>query len=598
MPKADLERIVNLRMVKELPELKLGEQHPDFMQVQIYLKRFGYFHEDALETGELDEGTSRALARFQQRYSIGKPGVFDEATRDFMSQDRCGQPDTQDPLAFATVCPWGRRNLTFAFGPLSGQVSNQVAQNAVRRAFATWSAAGVGFTFAEVGVNQNPDIQIEWRRAADPDHSMVGGILAHADFPPGCSIIVNNLPLPVHFDDQEHTWMDGAAVNAFDIETVALHEIGHILGLGHTNVSGSVMFPTISDNFTLRNLQPDDLTGIQVLYPTTQIRSQTAARNADGRLEVFGIGMNNALWNIWQTAPSSGPWSNWNSLGGGVKQISAALNQDGRLEVFAIGIDDALWNIWQTAPSVGPWSEWNRLGGGVKQIAASCNSDGRLEVFAIGMDNGLWNIWQTRPSTGPWSNWNSLGGGVKQIVPALNQDGRLEVFAIGMDNALWNIWQTVPSSGPWSNWNSLGGGVKQIASTLNRDGRLELFAIGMDDALWNIWQTAPSSGPWSGWSSLAGGVKQITAACNSDGRLEVFGIGTDDALWNIWQTAPSSGPWSGWNRLGGVGKNISVVLNQDGRLEAFGIGMNDTLWNIWQTAPASGPWSGWGELPH
>lgn len=119
----------------------------------------------------------------------------------------------------------------------------------MRRAFATWAAAGVGLTFSEVAQNQNPDIVIEWRQAADPDHSMVGGVIAHADFPPGCSVIVINPPLPLHYDDQEHTWVDGAVANGFDIETVALHEIGHCLGMLHTNVNGSVMFPLVSPNF-------------------------------------------------------------------------------------------------------------------------------------------------------------------------------------------------------------------------------------------------------------------------------------------------------------------------------------------------------------
>ena len=39
------------------------------------------------------------------------------------------------------------------------------------------------------------------------------------------------------------------------------------------------------------------------------------ANDADGRLEVFARGTDNALWHIWQTAPNNG-WSGWASLGG------------------------------------------------------------------------------------------------------------------------------------------------------------------------------------------------------------------------------------------------------------------------------------------
>ncbi len=84
---------------------------------------------------------------------------------------------------------------------------------------------------------------------------------------------------------------------------------------------------------------------------------------------------------------------------------------DGRIEVFARGTDDALWHIWQTVPHAGPWSAWASLAGGLTSDAVvSLNSDGRLEAFARGTDFALWNIWQTALHAGPWSAWSSLGG--------------------------------------------------------------------------------------------------------------------------------------------------------------------------------------------
>ena len=38
-------------------------------------------------------------------------------------------------------------------------------------------------------------------------------------------------------------------------------------------------------------------------------------RNADGRMEVFVRGTDNALWHKWQTTPNGG-WSGWVSEGG------------------------------------------------------------------------------------------------------------------------------------------------------------------------------------------------------------------------------------------------------------------------------------------
>ena len=335
------------------------------------------------------------------------------------------------------------------------------------------------------------------------------------------------------------------------------------------------------------------------LYYTTRVATAavTGARNSDGRLETFIQASNGSVWNIWQTVPHAGPWSQVDELGGTVLQpVCSALNTDGRLEIFGIGTDNSAFNNWQTAAHSGPWSGWNCLGGWVKQLAIACNSDGRLELFGIGYDNALYNMWQTAPHSGPWSGWNRLGGIVKQISVALNSDGRLEAFAIGSDNALYHMWQTAPHSGPWSGWDYLGGWVSEVEATINSDGRLEVFGIGSDGAMYNIWQTAPHSGPWSGWNRLGGWVRQIVPACNSDGRLEVFGIGSDGALYNMWQTIPHSGPWSGWNRLGGWVSDVTASLNSDGRLEVFGVGGDADVYNMWQTAPHSGPWSGWNKL--
>ncbi|HMQ33089.1 MAG TPA: hypothetical protein PKD53_20325, partial [Chloroflexaceae bacterium] len=47
------------------------------------------------------------------------------------------------------------------------------------------------------------------------------------------------------------------------------------------------------------------------------------ANNADGRLEAFARGANNALYHIWQTAPN-GAWGSWSSLAGAVTSNPAA----------------------------------------------------------------------------------------------------------------------------------------------------------------------------------------------------------------------------------------------------------------------------------
>lgn len=256
-------------IIAKIPDLKPGEDHPDFGEVQNYLRRYAYLKPDeSCEAGQLCKVTSRVLADFQEFFGVERTGAFDEPTRTAMSAPRCGMPDVS-PLAASTTGPWDRANLTYAFGNSTSQaVGDAAARGAIRSAFQTWQDASGPLSFEEVDATGDPDILVEWRQAADPDHSMVGGVLAHAQFPPETPFNSSpDRPLPLHFDEEEHTWVIGAVANGFDIETIALHEIGHCLGILHTNVDGAVMFPRVNTNTTLRAPQPDDLTAVRALYP-------------------------------------------------------------------------------------------------------------------------------------------------------------------------------------------------------------------------------------------------------------------------------------------------------------------------------------------
>jgi hypothetical protein len=87
------------------------------------------------------------------------------------------------------------------------------------------------------------------------------GILAHA-FPPTPR---NSEPLAgdVHFND-EMPFEIGADIDVF---SVALHEIGHALGLGHVDTPGAVMYPYYRK---VDGLGDADREAILRLYPARQ----------------------------------------------------------------------------------------------------------------------------------------------------------------------------------------------------------------------------------------------------------------------------------------------------------------------------------------
>lgn len=300
------------------------------------------------------------------------------------------------------------------------------------------------------------------------------------------------------------------------------------------------------------------------------------AMNADGRLEVFVIADDGALWHNWQTtASSSSSWSGWQSLGGQLRSnsdpvVAMNINDMGRLEVFVIGIDNALYHKWQNSPSSSTsWSSYASLGGSIRtnsDVAVARNSaddpyggtsgvhGDRLNVFVIGADNAVYHKWQNTLGTitNDWSEWHSLGGSIKPntdpaVIP--NSDARLELFVIGADNKLYHKWQTAPITGTnqWSSYSSLGGSVRandnqeatQPQLMRNLDRRLEVFIIGGDNAVYHKWQNSlGSSTTWSDWHGLGGSVRpnsDPTVGINSY-TAEIFMVGGDNSLYHKWRT--------------------------------------------------------------
>jgi hypothetical protein len=282
--------------------------------------------------------------------------------------------------------------------------------------------------------------------------------------------------------------------------------------------------------------------------------------NADGWLEVFVRGIDNALYHRWQSsAEPSAPWSGTYRLGGSMaSKPVAARNADGRLEVFYRGSDNALWHQWQLAG--GGWSEPHSLGGYLtSDPAVGQNADGRLEVFVRGSDAALYHRWQGGPIAG-WSDWDPLGGFcVGNPTVARNKDGRLEVFVHGANDTLRHRWQLGSAPG-WADWASMGGPISgdPVVGT-NADGRLELFFRGADSALWHQWQLQPS-GAWSGFHSLGGYLlNNPAAALGGDGKLAVFVHGGDHAVWVKLQGGPIAG-WTDWFTIGGEVSGSPVAL--------------------------------------
>jgi surface antigen len=344
----------------------------------------------------------------------------------------------------------------------------------------------------------------------------------------------------------------------------------------------------------------------QLLFRTGQIGF---ALNADNRQQVFATAATGALMTRYQTAINSTSWnSGFASLGGSWRrhqQVATAVNADGRIEVFMVGLDGQLYTRYQTAPNGGFNSSWRSMGGswpGNDVPTVGYNADGRIEVFVIGNDHQLYTKYQTAPNGSFNSSWLSMGGSwPSSDIPAtgVNADGRIQLYLVGNDHQLYTKYQTAPNGGFNSSWLSMGGSwLGNPAVGLNADGRQQVYLIGTNSQLYTKYQTANNAGFNSTWVALGGTFRPSDApsvGVNADGRQELYVVGTNAHLYSRYQVAPNSSSWnSTWVDFGGSWPGDPAVgVNANGRQQVFLIGNDGRMYTRYQIANNGGWNASW-----
>ncbi|XP_026167460.1 matrix metalloproteinase-14 [Mastacembelus armatus] len=251
---------------------------------EAWLRRFGYLSQASRQMSTMQSAQilSKAISDMQGFYGLEVTGVMDPATVTAMRQPRCGLPDRniekmgnggRKKRYTLTGQQWQKHHITYSIMKqlIPSMLGAERVYDAIHKAFDVWRQV-TPLTFEELPAENNinssqtelADILLLFASGFHGDMSLFdgeGGSLAHAYYPgPG-------IGGDTHFDADEPWTLDNQNPEGIDLFLVAVHELGHALGLEHSDNPSAIMAPFYhwihTHNFTLHE---DDIQGIQYIY--------------------------------------------------------------------------------------------------------------------------------------------------------------------------------------------------------------------------------------------------------------------------------------------------------------------------------------------
>jgi hypothetical protein len=414
-------------------DLSVGASGDAVRAVNEYLGRYGYFPNDDLQRAfpawraplaegakamdVYDDRTAAGVRLLQQNNRLPVSGVVDQATKDLLLQARCATPDNiaaADPSDKFDVGPgrWSKNALTWRVTNAPSGLTMTQVRSAISTVLPSWASPTV-YSFTEV-TSGTADIMLNFGTTWCANGQSLAGSLA-AGTGPGTGACIT-------FNTAGITWSVASPVpaSAYDLKSVARHELGHTLGMGHSSYSTATMFCCIGQG-TTTNFTIDD---------ATAGRAWNGGWNlADSGSVDVDIDDGAMFWTQYVTGfpAMAGGYRVWSLTNGGPWVEIIGQGGIGGVRLSSNPTSNGLWIVQDD----GDIYRWN---GSVWVSKPGCASD-----IAVGPDNTVWSL-----------GCNDISGGNRRIYKwngsAWVQDASPGAFAVRISVGLR---QDTGATVPW-----------------------------------------------------------------------------------------------------------------------------------------------------
>ncbi|PEU03389.1 hypothetical protein COD79_18715 [Bacillus cereus] len=376
------------------------------------------------------------------------------------SRSFCDVPDRGGsifPLTYGSSRGrWNRTTLSVSINTTNCNFSIQgsalTPNDLVTNAFRLWQNSSI-FTFNFVPFTEVADIRVVF----DKLDGRKGGKVGRGGYPG------TNKQGELVLDKAE-TWSDGSVPGTVNLLPIAIHEIGHVLGLSHSNLPGGTMYP-LNLPTTVTTVDAESQEALRVLYgwrPQQKLSDRgTTDRPSLGITSSFNfttrIDIPRMVWKgirgdhqFYESELLSGGWSPQQIIPNRGSTHSPALATISTPDVTRTGLimawkgvsDDS--NLYWSRDLGNGW-EPQRIIPGVGSLVrpALANVSGRIYMAWRGIDDDEGIYWSQFDGVGAWSPQQRIRGIGTSDSPALVGVGnRMYMFWKGTDGdskAYWSV---------------------------------------------------------------------------------------------------------------------------------------------------------------